>query len=183
MTAVELRSPKLVLNSPTVADIDAVFEYCQDPVFERFMTLPWPYRRSDAEYFVNQHVLRGWETDTEYTWALRRHNNGPLLGVVGYRAERADLGFWLGAPHRGQGLMPEAVSAVADWLFGRGLSALNWECVVGNFASLSVARKAGFTFVGERASLIADRTGAYPQAWHGTLLSEDLRDPKPGWPG
>ena len=182
MIPVELRSSRLVLSTPTPDDTDAVFEYCQDPVFEPFLTLPWPYLRSDAEYFLGRYVPHGWETDTEYTWALRPAVDGPLLGVVGVRLERSDVGFWLGAPHRGQGYMTEAVGVVADWLFSRGVPTLNWECVVGNAASLSVARKAGFTYTGERAALIADREGGHPPAWHGALSATDDRDPKRGWP-
>lgn len=34
MIPVELRSSRLVLSTPTPADADAVFDYCQDPVFE-----------------------------------------------------------------------------------------------------------------------------------------------------
>ena len=44
----------LLLDQPAEADVDAITRYCQDPVFEQFMTLPWPYRRTDAEFFVNE---------------------------------------------------------------------------------------------------------------------------------
>ena len=79
-----------------------------------------------------------------------------VLGVIGLRAHRNMIGFWLGAPHRGQGYMPEALAAVADWSFSRGAEVLEWECVIGNGASLAVARKTGFTYSGPQRAVIAD---------------------------
>jgi len=144
------------------------------------MTLPWPYQPKDADFFVHDYVPKGWATDAEYTWALR--SGGEFLGVIGYRFNRSDIGYWLGAPHRGKGFMPEAVAAVADWLFDLGVERLAWECVVGNAASVAVARKSGFTFTGERPTQIPFRDGSHPPAWHGELRARDARDEKAGWP-
>lgn len=180
MEPVSLRTARLVLDQPTSADIDLVMTYCQDPVFERFMTVPWPYHRGDAEYFVETFVPGGWASDTEYTWALR--HEGSFLGVIGVRVAIGMVGFWLGAPHRGHGYMPEALSAVTDWMFDRGAPRLAWECVVGNHASLAVARKAGFTYTGETPATILDRDGGAPLAWHGVLRADDTREIKDGWP-
>ena len=100
MQPVELRTRRLRLTPPESRDIDLVTEYCQDPIFEAVMTLPWPYHRGDAQYFVEEHVPRGWADDTEYTWALRRSADGPLLGAIGWRAHLSMIGFWLGEPPR-----------------------------------------------------------------------------------
>lgn len=183
MEPVVLRTDRLVLDQPRIGDHARIVEYCQDPLFEHYMTIPWPYEPKHADYFLLQHVPNGWQNDSEFTWALRYAPTGGLLGVVGYRAASGDIGFWLGAPHRGLGLMTEAVIGVTEWLFGRGVPSVAWECVVGNGASASVARKAGFTFTGERVSALADRDGGHPLAWHGVLLAADGRDVKPGWPG
>ena len=160
------------------ADRDSIVEYCRDPLFERAMTLPWPYEPQHADFFVRRHAPDGWADDTEYTWALRRY--GAFLGVIGWRAERGDLGFWLGAPHRGHGYMPEAVHAVADWLFARGVERIGWECVVGNTASASVARKAGFVYTHTGPTDLLFRDGTRPLAWH-AILDRD-RTPPPAWP-
>jgi hypothetical protein len=55
-----------------------------------------------------------------------------MLGVVGWSAERGDLDYWMGSPHRGNGLMTEAV-----------VDRLTRESFVGNAASVSVARGTG----------------------------------------
>jgi RimJ/RimL family protein N-acetyltransferase len=175
-----LETPRLVLDQPTSADAALVTEYCQDPIFERFMLTPWPYERAHAEVFIGTVVPAGWQDDVEYTWALR--HDGDFLGLIGFRVRANDIGFWLGAPHRGQGFMPEATGAVADFAFTRSPRALHWECIPGNLASASVARKAGFEWLGDGPSLYPDRRGSEPIAWRGVLRPEDSRDPKPGWP-
>jgi RimJ/RimL family protein N-acetyltransferase len=117
-----LRTERLVLDAPTMDDRDLVAEYCTDPVFERFMTLPC------------------------------------------------------------NGYMTEAVGAVCDWLFERGNETVHWECIVGNVASASVARKAGFAFTGTAPANVSSRDGTFEESWHGVLLSTDSRAVQPGWP-
>lgn len=179
-----LTAGPLTLDQPTEADIPAIVEYCQDPVFERFMAIPWPYQRKDAEYFVHRFVPAGWEYSAEFTWALREAD-GTFLGVVGIRAHNAMIGFWLGAPHRGHGYMPLAVSAVADWAFssGRpGFDTVRWEAVEGNAASLTVARKTGFSYIGIAPAIVTARDGSSPPSWQAVLRAADGREQKPGWP-
>lgn len=176
-----VRAGPLLLDQPTRDDVDAITRYCQDPVFEEFMTLPWPYRRRDAEFFVDDYVPRGWESGTEVTWALRI--NGEFLGVVGVRKAIGMIGFWLGAEHRGHGHMPRAVTAVADWAFSSGwLDSIRWEAVVGNRASLAVARKTGFRYTGVEPAHVVGRDGSHPDSRQAILQASDDREQKPGWP-
>jgi RimJ/RimL family protein N-acetyltransferase len=182
MIPVVLRTERLVLDEPTQRDIPLLTEYCQDPLFERYLTTPWPYREEHARGFVTDHVPRGWAEDTDFTWALRTREGGPLLGVIGHRTARSDVGFWLGAPHRGKGYMPEAVHTVLDWAFERGAARIAWECIAGNAPSAAVARKCGFRFTGAGPAGQPGRDGEYPLAWHAVMTAGDDRTEKPGWP-
>lgn len=193
-----LSSDRLLLDAPTAADIDDIARYCQDPIFERFLTIPWPYNRSDAVFFVEEFVPRGWADGSELSWAIRLATGGPLLGVIGLRLPAAEVGFWLGADHRGHGYMPEAVAVVADLAFGTnepgvggaegeasvglGLDELHWECIAGNLASTAVARKCGFTPSGAGPSRLPHRDGSHPESWRAALRASDSRDLKRGWP-
>ncbi|ODU63181.1 MAG: hypothetical protein BGO97_03495 [Micrococcales bacterium 70-64] len=179
MIPVTLTTPRLVLDQPTLADVELIAKYCSDPLFEQYMNTPWPYERKHALHFVESYVPIGWEDDREFTWAIRA--DGEFVGVVGYREETRDIGYWLGAPHRGAGIMTEAATAVVDWLFEQGRSEIAWECIPGNTASASVARKLGFAFAGEGPSALTSRDGGTATAWHGTLTAAD-RAEKPGWP-
>jgi RimJ/RimL family protein N-acetyltransferase len=204
-----LETARLRLDSPVASDRARVIEHCQDPAFERYLTLPWPYTGKDADFFLGKMVPTGWDTDTEYTWALRYRGNSDvssesnraassganltalpdsvdapadLLGVIAFRLSSRSIGFWLGAQYRGAGLVPEAFAAVARWAFDSGIPEIQWECVVGNLASASVARGAGFRFGGEKPSAMAYRDGSHPQSWNGTLVPHNLGIPQDGWP-
>jgi len=180
MIPVDLRSERLLLDQLTAADRDLMVEYCRDPGFEHTMTLPWPYTAVNADFFVHDYVPKGWATDAEYTWAVRCDDQ--FVGVLGYRFERSDIGYWMGNPHRGKGIMSEALGAVIQWLFSVGVERVEWECVTGNVASLAVTRKNGFTYTGDAPTGIPFRDGSHPRAWHGVLRATDARESKPGWP-
>jgi RimJ/RimL family protein N-acetyltransferase len=180
MNPVSLHTARLVLDQPSVDDADRITEYCQDPVFEHYMTTPWPYERADALGFVEDYVPRGWSNESEYNWAVRADGN--LVGMIGYRTQRGDVGFWVGGPHRNRGYMTESVDAVVTWLFSLGVPRIEWFCVAGNQASAAVARKSGFVYTGERPSSVVHRDRGDFLAWHGVLSADDSREPKPGWP-
>jgi len=183
MKPVALSSALARLDQPTSGDTEAIFEYCQDPLFERVLTVPWPYGREDAASFISGYVPAGWASDREYTWAVRAPGSPELIGVIGLRVPSGSIGYWVGAPHRGHGYIPEAQRLVADWAFSTGVvDAITWQCVPGNIASARTARKTGFTFVGEVPADHPHRDGSFPPAWTGRLLATDDRAPKAGWP-
>jgi RimJ/RimL family protein N-acetyltransferase len=184
---VELRSERLTLSAPTLDDADAITRYCQDPLFERYLTTPWPYGRADAVWFVDA-VARWWAEGSEYTFGIRLGDvgdgpdAGPLIGMIGWRA-RGDVGFWMGAEHRGQGYMVEALATLVEWVFvEHEPERIAWETLPGNIASARVARAAGFRYTGIAPVHVPARDGSRPEGWHGELLRDESREPKPGWP-
>ncbi|HXH34172.1 MAG TPA: GNAT family N-acetyltransferase [Plantibacter sp.] len=183
MDPFSLHTERLVLGQPTASDIDDIAGYCTEPEFERFMTTPWPYEREDARFFVDEHVPRGWSSGTEWTWSIREADGENVLGVVGVRMNSGMVGYWLGRPHRGRGIMPEALEAVIDAVFERSdWSEVRWECVVGNTASMRVAEKLGFRFTGAALGIVPGRDGALVESWTGRLGRDDDRSAQPGWP-
>ncbi|PJJ71164.1 RimJ/RimL family protein N-acetyltransferase [Diaminobutyricimonas aerilata] len=177
MRPVVLHTARLELSAPTLEDVGRITEYCQDPLFERFLTTPWPYTREHGVSFVTEYVANGWRDDREFTWAMRV--NGDLVGCIGLRHEDSgavNLGYWVGAPHRRRGYLGEAMDAVLDWGFARGMDRIRWEAVVGNTASAASARSRGFRYDG-----IAPGADGTP-SWHAHLTVVDDRAPQPGWP-
>ncbi|MET0590286.1 MAG: GNAT family N-acetyltransferase [Naasia sp.] len=182
MQPVVLRTERLVLDQLREADVDDVARYCQEPVMSRYMTLPSPYRREDAEFFVSQHVPAGWRSAEEFTWAIRGRGDDALLGVVAHRTALCDLGYWLGAEHRGNGYMAEAVDGVLSWLAVQGTRVVTWECLVGNRASAAIARRTGFRYTGTGPSNVVFRDGSQPPAWHGVRDADHPVDHEGPWP-
>jgi RimJ/RimL family protein N-acetyltransferase len=178
-----LASPTLELLVPSAADVPAIVEACRDETLRRFTTVPVPYDRSDAEFFLSRIVDDGWATGREFTWGLRRPGSGLLEGVISVRLRSSDVGFWTAPASRGQGLMTDALGLVADWAFeGGGLRELFWEGYVGNDASAAVARHVGFTYQGVGPGLHPGRDGGHPLCWKARLRPGDERSTRPGWP-
>ena len=178
-----LQTRDLVLDEITAADAPLIARYCSEPVFERFMSTPWPYTTADADSFAGEYVPGAWRTGSEWTWAIRERTGSELLGVIGLRLPSGMLGFWLGSPHRGRQIMSAATEAVVAAAFARtDLEAVKWEAHVGNVASLRTAERAGFTYTGERPGSIPSRTGDPVQSWAAEIRRGEGQEPKPGWP-
>ena len=169
MRPVAIRTARLVLDLPTSADAELVTHYCQDPLFERYLTTPWPYSRADAEAFLGTYVPDSWASGIELTWAIRHEPGAPVLGMISVRETQHELGFWMGTEHRGRGLMSEAATAVAEWALAggiRGASTVFWRAVEGNVASARVARAAGFRRIEPEDATVPTRDGGTLPAWY-----------------
>ena len=83
-----LESSAVRLEVPGAADVEAIVEACQDPVLQRFTTVPRPYAPADARFFLERIVDHGWATGREATWGLRGPGSSLLLGVVNLRGVR-----------------------------------------------------------------------------------------------
>jgi RimJ/RimL family protein N-acetyltransferase len=176
MQPVVIRTPRLHLDLPVPGDAEAVTAYCQDPIFERWLTTPWPYTSADAEAFLGTHVPEAWRLGTELTWAIRAHGGGLLLGVVSVREAQNEIGFWMGAEHRGAGLMSEAAAAVAAWVLAGGIpgaTTVFWRAAEGNIASAQVARAAGFRHIRPENPTVPTRDGEGTlPAWYAVRETE-----------
>ncbi|MDQ0574637.1 GNAT family N-acetyltransferase [Agromyces albus] len=184
MRPATLTTPRLVLDLPTIDDADAVTRYCQDPLFERYLTTPWPYTRADAESFLAAHVPQAWASGYVATWAVRLAAGGPLAGMISVRAETTEMGFWLGSDHRGAGLMSEAAIAVVEWTLAGGLPCADtvlWRAVQGNVGSAKVARAAGFRRIEPPHATVPTRDGSTLPAWHAVREASVSPDATTSW--
>ncbi|WP_457099984.1 GNAT family N-acetyltransferase [Microbacterium sp. P5_E9] len=181
MEPVALQTPRLELSVPTGADVDAIFEACQDAAIERYVALPSPYERTHAEGFIPL-VAEHWQTDYEYTWAVRA--DGRLAGMIALLRKddgSAEIGFWMVADARGRGIVTEAARAVIDWGFssgGGGLDRIGWYSVAGNIPSARAAHTLGFRYEGLlRRGVVGNR--GREDGWIAGLLASDDRTPQP----
>lgn len=164
-----------------MADVDTIFDICQDPDVQRWTTVPSPYAREHAVGFVEHVVAPGWENGTETTWALRL--DGELIGMLSLLAikdGRGELGYWMSPQFRRQGLLYEACRAAIDFGFasdGLGLSRIGWRAFGGNVGSASVARSLGFRFEGIVRLGALGKDGSRVDEWIGGILSTDDRTP------
>ncbi|MFE0653833.1 GNAT family N-acetyltransferase [Streptomyces sp. NPDC059534] len=182
MDPITLTTDRLRLRSFVPEDAETVYAICQDPAIRRWTTVPDPYRREDAAFFLNQLVPDGWREDREYVFAVEPLGGGPLLAAASLHDRGTgtwEVGYWLAAEARGQGYMTEAVRALAHWAFtGLGCVRLIWRAEVGNAGSRAVAERVGFVVEGvQRAGL--PNKGTLRDGWVGALLPSDFGLPSP----
>ncbi|KZM68939.1 GNAT family N-acetyltransferase [Nocardia terpenica] len=183
-----LTDGKVWLSRPTEADIDSIVAACQEPSIGAWTTVPVPYGRADAEYFLTEIVDPGWAGDSP-TWALRPAEDGPVRGMIGFGPGRADptaaeIGFWLSPALRGRGAMTRALLLACAYAFhpeGPALQRIEWRAFVGNHASAAVARRAGFHYEGT-LRLGALHQGIRRDSWIAARLATDPPTPAGDWP-
>ena len=190
-----LKTPRLVLDIPTSADTDEIAEICQDEQIQKWTTVPVPYLRKDAVYFIEQVALPDWAKDSP-TWFIRERRgkdapaHNPIVGAIGLTKKglSAEIGYWLAPGGRGRGLMGEAVQAVVDFGFHTlALESVQYECWVmddePNWASAKVAWRAGFTFEGRHRKARTSNRGVAVDSLRASLLKDDPREPAHAWFG
>ncbi len=112
-----------------------------------------------------------WESGLAYNFAIERQDG--LIGVVGL-SRRDDggyeIGYWLGEPWWGQGLMTEAVGRVVEFARASlGLDRLRSDYFADNPASGRIQEKCGFRITG-RGRLISQSRGCKVDAVFTELL-------------
>ena len=138
---------RLTLRHPTLADVRAIARLANDRrIAENTRRLPHPYSPDDAVAFVRATAEFGSETVF-----LIEHDNVPvgMVGIDGSNPDAAELGYWLGVEHWGQGFATEAARGAIDFFFeefdGDHLYA---GARVTNPASRNVLEKCGFQWSG-----------------------------------
>jgi RimJ/RimL family protein N-acetyltransferase len=172
----EITAGALHLRPPEPADIDAITRACQDPEIQTYTRVPAPYRREDAERFVTEVSPEGWSSGGAATFMALDATTGAVLasaGLHGIADGAAEIGFWVAASARRQGVGRTAVGAVCRWGFGAlDLERISWVAVVGNTGSRRLVERLGFRYEGLLRRGTVHR-GRRVDCWIGSLLPED----------
>ena len=121
-------------------------------------TFPYPYELSNAHEWIEFATTQSPETN----FAIA--NDTDLIGGIGITLQSdvnrrsAEIGYWLGEPHWGQGIATAALKATTDWAFSEfDLVRLYGEVFEWNPASGRVLEKAGYELEGRlRKSIVKD---------------------------
>jgi [ribosomal protein S5]-alanine N-acetyltransferase len=118
------------------------------------LRIPFPYTDDHCEnWFARQEAKSDQQIEQAPMWAIRDAAD-QLLGAIGLdaaadHAHRAEIGYWLGQPYWGRGIMTAAVRAVCRHAFeDLGLAKITAEIFSFNDASARVVEKCGFEFEG-----------------------------------
>lgn len=146
-----LETERLILRPWEEPDAEDLYEYAKD---ERIGPVTgWPVH---ADVNESRQVIRTILSEPE-TYAVCLKEDGRPIGCVslmtggrsniGLPESEAEIGFWIGVPFWGQGLIPEAVKEIIRHAFDDlHLDALWCGFFDGNEKSRRVQEKCGFTY-------------------------------------
>ncbi len=157
---VKLQGAGFRLREWVLADEENLVKYANNPKVSAnlFDTFPYPYTVADARKWISSQ--QDIETPTYFAIDI----NGEAAGGIGmmikpdvYR-RGASMGYWLGEPFWGKGLMTEAVKLFTGYAFSNfDLLRLQAGVYSSNPASMRVLQKAGFVKEGVAQKAIFKR--------------------------
>ena len=142
---------RLILRRWADSDAESLYEYARDPDVGPIAGWP-PHQSIDESRNVIRNVLSGMEA---YAICLKSDNRaiGAIeLKLNGHtdlteRDDECELGYWLGKPFWGQGIMPEAVREMLRHAFEDiGMTKVWVGYYEGNTKSKRVQEKCGFRY-------------------------------------
>jgi len=176
-----LRGRRVDLTVPSVSQIPELERLLNEPSVSRWtLHMPYPYRERDARDWLKRSA-RSRRAGTSLGLTVVRRSDGAVLGGVGLHhlepgGTSAEVGYWIGREHRGQGYAREAVARIVRTGFrDLGLHRVEARIFVSNVRSRRVAKRAGFHYEGRL------RDEVWKQGrWRSVLLFSRLAsDPTP----
>lgn len=147
-----------------------LLRYLNDPViYQNTLTIPNPYTEADADKWLETTRANREKYGRLTNWAIRHREAGLIGGIgsfvhTGIEGHRDEIGYWLAAPFRGQGIMTEVVRKLSDyWFETRPLVRIEAWVFSHNPASARLLEKAGFQREGFGRKF-AMKDGAYLDA-------------------
>ena len=150
-----IETARMRLRPIANTDVEALWPYASDPEVAKNMSWDPHEDRAETAAFITS-AVDGLANNTRIVWAMEI--DGAARGVIAlegirwtfraWRIDRAELGYWLGAPYWGKGYMSEAALAATAWGFETlGLHKITIGCIDGNTASQKIIEKLGFRFL------------------------------------
>jgi len=144
-----METERLILRPWTEADAQDVYRYAKDP--EIGPAAGWkPHESVEESRAVIRDIL-----SAEGTYAVVLKETGRPIGSIGIMRntdhakgeDTAEIGYWLGKPYWGRGLIPEAVRECLRRCFAELNCSEVWCCYyAGNEKSRRVQEKCGFRY-------------------------------------
>lgn len=155
------------LRLPTEADVERIADVCRDPEIGRFTTVPVPYTRDDAAWFVSFAAAALAEDRGVHLVVV--DGRDVVQGAVGCSVDARDrvgvVGYWTAPEARGRGTTVAVARRLCRFALDElGLERLELDAAADNAGSNAVARRLGFTLEGtHRSAMLLDATGGRPQ--------------------
>lgn len=171
---------RLVLRPFEINDAEIMFRnWANDGEVTKYLT--WtPHKTVDETISL----LKSWTQrykDSEYmAWALcLKQENEPIGSIdltdLGIIKKEREIGYCIGRSFWHQGIMTEALRAVADYGFNHeGLKRITGRHIEENMASGAVMEKVGFQFIGKSRDIL-EKNNMDITLWHYELTKENFK--------
>lgn len=150
----KLETGRLLLRQVQMEDVRPMFNnWASDSEVTRYLTWP-PHSSPEITAKVVESWIKEYEKDSFYQWVIVLKELGQPIGsisVVSHWDEvaKAEIGYCIGKPWWGQGIMTEALQAVMDYLFEEvGMNRIEARHDPKNPASGAVMKKCGMQYEG-----------------------------------
>lgn len=146
-----LETERLILRPWEEGDAESLYEYAKDPAVGPIAGWP-PHTSVENSRQIIRDVL---SADGTYAVCLKEDNRAigsiglvsPAQSHTAIGADELEIGYWIGVPFWGRGLIPEATERLIRHAFkDLGCSALWCGYYEGNEKSRRCQEKTGFTF-------------------------------------
>lgn len=157
---VHLTLGRCEVRSWRTSDLDSLVLYANNRQIWANLrdAFPYPYTRRDARDFLR--AVRDRRPETMFAIAVEGAAVGSIGFVLQADVERvsAEIGYWLGEPFWGRGIVTDALRAVTEYAIERhGLTRIFAMPFASNAASCRVLEKAGYVLEARlRRSAIKD---------------------------
>lgn len=179
---VRLGAQRLILRAPEMRDAPSITACLKDFDVARMLArVPAPYRLKHARDWLAELPARRQSGQT-HPFALTRRDDAAGFCIGLCSLERREdglthLGFWLGRPFWGAGLMSEAVTSVIRYGFtALDLREIHSGFFRDNYASRRIHQKMGFAVTGEDMKYCLARKADTPHVTV-SLLRHEWREP------
>lgn len=148
-----LETPRLILRSFTLDDVDAMYQLMTVPDVIRYVGNKPAQSKQDVLDYLQQHPLRDYQIYGYGRFACVWKETGQVIGFSGIKLleeiSETELGYRFLPEYWGKGLATEAGSAVIEFAQGLGLTRLVAVIHPDNEGSKQVATKLGFSLEGK----------------------------------
>lgn len=146
-----LETERLILRRWEESDAEDLYKYASNPDVGPIAGWP-PHQSLDESKDVIKNVLNGKEA-----YAICLKEDGKVIGAIELKLnshtdmtekdDECELGYWIGKPFWGQGIMPEAANELLRHAFEDiGMSKVWCGYYEGNIKSKRVQEKVGFKY-------------------------------------
>lgn len=178
-----IETQRLILRRFVIEDYEAMYtNWCCDPEVAKYLT--WPaHPNADVTRSILEEWIPLYNNGDYFNWVMELKETRTIVGNISVVKIREDIesaliGYCMSRSYWGQGLMPEALRAVMDYLFDVvGMNRVEACHDINNPKSGRVMDKAGMKYEGTLREAGRNNQGIIDEVWYALVRSQrDFRE-------